>query len=156
MDTDWTDPATLPALTTCKILLVYTCIPMLLRVQAYLCFFPHSVCLLLHAAATCYVSKSTALVNPRRACAARVKVVVLCVCVCVCVCLCVQAAHLRLTQLSDKLDILTDLVSWWLQNEFGVFGFVSKIAIAFPYLRPHGSQPFLYAHFPHSFRILRS
>ena len=39
-----------------------------------------------------------------------------CVCVCVCVCQCVQAAHLRLTQLSDKLDILTDLVSWWLQN----------------------------------------
>ena len=39
----------------------------------------------------------------------------------VCVCLCVQAAHLRLTQLSDKLDILTDSVSWWLQNEFGVF-----------------------------------
>ena len=59
------------------------------------------------------------LVNPRRACAARVTVVVLCVCVCVCQC--VQAAHLRLTQLSDKLDILTDLVSWWLQNEFGVF-----------------------------------
>ena len=30
-------------------------------------------------------------------------VCVVCVCVCVCVCLCVQAAHLRLTQLSDKL-----------------------------------------------------
>ena len=44
-----------------------------------------------------------------------------CVCVCVCVCLCVQAAHLRLTQLSDKLDILTDLVSCRLQNEFGFF-----------------------------------
>ena len=39
----------------------------------------------------------------------------------VCVCVCVQAAHLQLMQLSDKLDILTDLVSWWLQNEFGVF-----------------------------------
>ena len=62
-------------------------------------------------------------INPRRACAARVTVIVLCVCVCVCVCvcLCVQAAHLRLTQLSDKLDILTDLVSCWLQNKFGVF-----------------------------------
>ena len=60
MDTDWTDPATPPALTTCKILLVYTCTPMLLRVQTYLCFFLHSVCLLLHAAATCYVSKKTA------------------------------------------------------------------------------------------------
>ena len=85
-----------------------------------------------------------------------------CVCVCVCVCQCVQAAHLRLTQLSDKLDILTDLVSWWLQNEFWRFsynGFVSKIAVAFPYLRAHGSRPFLYAkraHFPNSFRILRS
>ena len=54
-------------------------------------------------------------INPRRACAARVTEVVLCVC------LCVQAAHLRLTKLSDKLDILTDLVSCWLQNEFGVF-----------------------------------
>ena len=43
------------------------------------------------------------------------------VCVCVCVCVCVQAAHLRLTQLSDKLDIFTDLVSYWLQHEFGVF-----------------------------------
>ena len=47
--------------------------------------------------------------------------VCVCVCVCVFVCLCVQAAHLRLTQLSDKLDILTDLVSCWLQNEYGVF-----------------------------------
>ena len=61
------------------------------------------------------LSEEDPLINPRRACAARVTVVVLCVCVCV------QAAHLRLTQLSDKLDILTDLVSWWLQNEFVVF-----------------------------------
>ena len=60
---------------------------------------------------------SGVMINPRRACAARVTVVVLCVCVF----LCVQAAHLRLTQLSDKLDILTDLVSCWLQNKFGVF-----------------------------------
>ena len=64
--------------------------------------------------------------NPRRACAARVTVVALCVCVCVFVCLCVQAAHLRLTQLSDKLDILTDLVSCWLQNEFGVFRIIAS------------------------------
>ena len=62
-------------------------------------------------------STTHSLINTRRACAARVTVVVVCVCVCVCV----QAAHLRLTQLSDKLDILTDLVSCWLQNEFGVF-----------------------------------
>ena len=60
------------------------------------------------------------------------------VCVCVCVCLCVQAAHLRLTQLSDKLDILTDLVSCWLQNEFGVF----RIIASFRSIRPHGSRPF--------------
>ena len=60
-------------------------------------------------------------VAPRRACAARVTVVVLCVCVCV------QAAHLRLTQLSDKLDILTDLVSWWLQHEFGVFRLFAEV-----------------------------
>ena len=61
-------------------------------------------------------------------------VVVLCVCVCVCV----QAAHLRLTQLSDKLDILTDLVSCWLQHEFGVF----RIMASF---RSYDSRPFLYA-----------
>ena len=78
-------------------------------------------------------------------------VCVLCVCVCVCG---VQAAHLRLTQLSDKLDILTDLVSCWLQNEFGVFrimAFVLKIAIA----RAHGSRPF-YTRNGLIFRILRS
>ena len=42
------------------------------------------------------------------------------------------------------------------QNLFGVFRIVSKIAIALPYSRAHGSRPFLYvkrAHFPHSFRI---
>ena len=32
----------------------------------------------------------TVLVNPRRACAARVTVLGLCVCVCVCVCVCTQ------------------------------------------------------------------
>ena len=36
------------------------------------------------------------------------------------VCVCVQAAHLLLTQLSDKLDILTDC---WLQIKFGVLSF---------------------------------
>ena len=42
---------------------------------------------------------------------------------------------------------------------FSCNGLVSKIAIALPYLRAHGSRPFLYAkraHFLHSFRILRS
>ena len=32
------------------------------------------------------------LINPRRACAARVTVVVLCVCLCVCVCVCVSVS----------------------------------------------------------------
>ena len=47
------------------------------------------------------------IVNPRRACAARVTVVVLCVCVCVCVCLCVHGSNLLVAQLRDKLVILT-------------------------------------------------
>ena len=34
------------------------------------------------------VVPSQDIINPRRACAARVTVVVLCVCVCVCVCVC--------------------------------------------------------------------
>ena len=71
-----------------------------------------------------WLSDAVCVFNPRCACAARVTVVALCVCVCVC--LCVQAAHLRLTQLSDKLDILTDLVSCWLQNEFGVFRIIAS------------------------------
>ena len=36
------------------------------------------------------VHVSHSLINPRRACAARVTVVVLCVCVCVCVCVCLR------------------------------------------------------------------
>ena len=43
--------------------------------------------------------------NPRHACVARVTVVVLCVCVCF------RGPHLRLAQLSDKLDILAVSVS---------------------------------------------
>ena len=44
-----------------------------------------------------------------------------CVCVCVCVCLCVRGPHLRLAQLSDKLDILAVSVSCWLVFKKGVF-----------------------------------
>ena len=94
------------------------------------------------------------LINPRRACAARVT--------CVSVCQCVQASHPLLTQLQDQVDIPMDSVSCSLQIEFGRFsynGLVSKIAIALPHSRAHGSRPFLHAkraHFPHSFRILRS
>ena len=56
------------------------------------------------------------IIDPRRACAARVTVVVMCVCVCVCVCQCVQAAHPLLMQLQDKVDIPMDSVLCSLQN----------------------------------------
>ena len=62
---------------------------------------------------------SLSLLNPRRACTARVTVVVSCVCVCVCVS--VHGSNLLVAQLRDKLVILTGSVSWSLQNEFGVF-----------------------------------
>ena len=52
------------------------------------------------------------LINPRRACAARVTVVVLCVCVCVCV----HGSNLLVAQLRDKLVILTGSVLCSLQN----------------------------------------
>ena len=54
---------------------------------------------------------------------------------CVSVCQCVQASHPLLTQLQDQVDIPMDSVSCSLQNEFGVFRLVSKIAIALPYSR---------------------
>ena len=83
--------------------------------------------------------------------------------VCVCVCVCVfprpssaTRATKRQTRHTGDLSIVFASVSIW---RFSYNGFVSKIAIAFPYLRAHGSRPFLYAkraHFPHSFRILRS
>ena len=50
------------------------------------------------------VSYACTVINPRRACAARVTVVVPCVCVCVCELF--QGPHLQLTQLSDKVGIL--------------------------------------------------
>ena len=78
----------------------------------------------------------------------------------VCECVCPgrsSATHAtkRQTRHTHGLSILVapDLI--W---RFSYNGFVSKIAIAFPYFRAHGSRPFLYAkraHFPHSFRILR-
>ena len=61
------------------------------------------------------VASCCLLINPRRACAARVTVVVLCVRVCV------RGPHLRLAQLSDKLDILAVSVSCWLVFKKGVF-----------------------------------
>ena len=73
-------------------------------------------------------------------------------------CVCVQASHPLLTQLQDQVDIPMDSVSCSLQLIWRVSynGLVSKIAIALPYSRAHGSRPILYAkraHFPHSFRI---
>ena len=65
----------------------------------------------------CIFTKYVNVVNPRRACAARVTVVVLCVCVCVCV----RGPHLRLAQLSDKVGILAVSVSCWLVFKKGVF-----------------------------------
>ena len=51
-------------------------------------------------------------------------------CVCVCVRVCVHAAYLQLTQLSDKLDILTDIVAILLATEiiwhFSYNGLVSS------------------------------
>ena len=82
---------------------------------------------------------------PRRACAARVTVVVLCVCVCVFVCpgrSSATHATKRQTRHTHGLSILLAPELIW---RFSYNGFVSKIAIAFPYLRPHGSRPFLYA-----------
>ena len=79
------------------------------------------------------------LLNPRRACAAIVVP-------CVCVSECFRGPHLQPTQLSDKVGILAVSVSCSLVFKKGVFriynGFVSKIAVAFPYLRAHGSRPF--------------
>ena len=65
-----------------------------------------------------------------------------CVCVCQCVCQCVQASHPLLTQLQDQVDIPMDSVSCSLVFKFGVFRIMAKIAVAFPYLRAHGSRPF--------------
>ena len=57
---------------------------------------------------------------------------------------CFRGPHLQLTQLSDKVGILAVSVSCSLvlQRRFSYNGFVSKIAVAFPYLRAHGSRPF--------------
>ena len=64
---------------------------------------------------TSTVNYKSALINPRRACAARVTVVVLCVCVCF------RGPHLQLTQLSYKVGILAVSVSCSLVFKKGVF-----------------------------------
>ena len=66
---------------------------------------------------------SPLIINPRRACAARVTVVVLCVCVCV------RGPHLQLAQLSDKVGILAVSVSCSLVFKCGVFRFLAKVYI---------------------------
>ena len=98
-----------------------SCITFLMQsTQPFLVTVPHSI-----------------IFNPRRACPARVPV-----CVCVCVCVSVHGSNLLVAQLCDELVILTGSVSWSLQNKFGVFRIMAKIAIAFPYLRAHCSRPF--------------
>ena len=57
------------------------------------------------------------IINPRRACAARVTVVVLCVCVSECF----RGPHLQPTQLSDKVGILAVSVSCSLVFKKGFF-----------------------------------
>ena len=56
------------------------------------------------------IRQAASVINPRRACAARVTVVVLCVCVSV------HGSNLLVAQLRDKLVILTGSVSLSLQN----------------------------------------
>ena len=97
------------------------------------------------------------IINPRRACAARFTVVVLCVSVSVCPGL-ASATHAttRPSRHTYGPSIVLAPDRIW---RFSYNGLVSKIAIALPYSRAHGSRPFLHAkraHFPHSFRILRS
>ena len=92
------------------------------------------------------VTETKIIINPRRAYAARVTVVGPCVCVSV------HGSNLLVVQLPHGLSIVVAPELIW---HFSA----SKRAIAFPYLRAHGSRPFSYAkrvHFPHSFRILRS
>ena len=76
------------------------------------------------------------------------------VCVCVCVCVCPgrsSATHAtkRQTRHTHGLSILVAPDSI---RRFSYNGLVSKIAIALPYSRAHGSRPFLYAKRAH-FRI---
>ena len=72
--------------------------------------------------------------------------VCVCMCVCVCVCVCVCPGHTSATRTTKRqtrhtggLSIMFASVYIW---RFSYNGFVSKIAIAFPYLRAHGSRPF--------------
>ena len=72
-------------------------------------------------------------INPRRACAARVTVVVLCVCVCVCPRpSSATRATKRQTRHTGGLSIVLASV---LKRRFSYNGFVSEIAMAFPYER---------------------
>ena len=115
-----------------------------------------ALCIVISSLQTTMPADNTSLINPRRACAARVTVVVLCVCVGVSVCPGLSSAIHATTRPTHGLSIVLAPELVW---RFSYNGFVSKIAIALPYSRAHGSRPFLYAkraHFPHSFRILRS
>ena len=60
-------------------------------------------------------------------------------------CQCVQASHPLLTQLQDQTYGLSIVLAPELIWHFSYNGLVSRIAIALPYSRAHGSRPFLYA-----------
>ena len=65
-------------------------------------------------------SEQVRVVNPRRACAARVTVLGLCVCMCVCVCVCVSALFSHFAQLRGKQEIRATSASHGQQNQKGV------------------------------------
>ena len=79
--------------------------------------------------------------------------------VCVSVCPGLASATHATTRPSRHTYGLSIVLAPELIWRFSYNGLVSKIAVAFPYLRAHCSRPFLYvkrAYFPHSFRILRT
>ena len=85
------------------------------------------------------------------------------VCVCVCVCVFVCPGHSSATHVTKRHTRHTHGLGILLAPEliwrFSYNGFVSKIAIAFPYFDRTVVGHFFNAkraHFPHSFRILRS
>ena len=65
------------------------------------------------------------IINPRRACAARVTVVVLCVCMCVCVyvCMCVCVCVCPLIPAASHIGITKERYQWILRNTGIVFNF---------------------------------
>ena len=59
----------------------------------------------------------TGIINPRRACAARVTVLGLCVCVCVCLCVCVSVCLLLNISLFKRLFVPQTILTFSAANE---------------------------------------